>query len=160
MNSPDTRNNLALGFLRAAYSDYIAARVLLNKDYTLQGIILASTAIEKYFKVAIFIHTGKKLRVHFDNFEIIKTEVNNIGYGVLIEKMDPVFIDILSKASKLRYYDNIKEPTTISFFKNQFLGELDGAVALFERLFYLSRPRSTEPVLSPLKRDLKAKIRI
>jgi hypothetical protein len=37
----NSTHNLTLGLLRAAYNDYIAARVLLNKDYTLQGAILA-----------------------------------------------------------------------------------------------------------------------
>lgn len=157
MNNSDDRTNLALGFLRTAYKDYIAARVLLNKGYTIQGVMLASTAIEKYFKAGICICTGKLIHKHLDRFDIIKKAVEDMGYGILIEKIDPAFIEILSKAYTLRYYDKIKEPITIGFFKNQFLGELDGAVELFERLFVLSKTDTKEPVLTPLKQDYKSK---
>ena len=37
-------------FFDMAYRDYIASRVLINNDYVLQGAILASSAIEKYYK--------------------------------------------------------------------------------------------------------------
>ena len=116
------RMNLALGFLRTAYSDYIAARVLLNRGYTLQGMMLASTAIEKYFKTAICIWTGKVTKVHMDNFDAIRQKVVEMGYGRLIEKIDPQFLELLSKAYKIRYYDDITESMTIGFFRNQFLG--------------------------------------
>jgi HEPN domain-containing protein len=36
-----------------AYEDYITSRFLLNNGHTLQGAILASTAIEKYFKAML-----------------------------------------------------------------------------------------------------------
>jgi hypothetical protein len=151
----DHRINLTLGYLRTAYNDYIAARVLLNRGYTLQGAMLASTAIEKYFKAAICLWTGEILKVHMDRFEVIKKQVVEMGYGVLIEKIDPQFFDLMSKAYVVRYYDNIKEPFTIGFFRNQFLGELDGAVELFERLFIFSKQGSDEKVLSPLKMDFR-----
>jgi HEPN domain-containing protein len=149
------RTNLALGYLRTAYNDYIAARVLLNRGYTLQGAMLSSTAIEKYFKAGICLATGEILKVHMDRFEVIKNQVIEMGYGILIEKIDSIFFDLLSKAYIVRYYDNITEPFTIGFFRNQFLGELDGAVELFELLFVLSKKRSDEKVLSPLKMDYR-----
>ena len=153
MNKDGKRINLALGFLRTAYNDYIAARVLLNKGYTLQGMMLASTAIEKYFKTAICIWTGEILKVHMDRFDLIKEEVVKMGYNIIFDKIDPQFFELLSKAYKVRYYDSITEPMTIGFFKNQFLGELDGAVELFERLLQLRNEASGEKVLSPLKMD-------
>ena len=154
MDQLDERVNLALGFLRMAYNDYIAARVLLNRNYTMQGVMLASTSIERYFKTVICIYTGEKLRGHLDKFEDFKRAVEEMGYGLLIEKMDPLFIDLLAKAYKLRYYDTIKEPTSIGFFKNQFLGELDGLVELFERLVIITRG-DREPILSPYKKAYK-----
>jgi hypothetical protein len=42
-----------LGFLGGAAKDYIGARVLLNARLPVQGAILASTAIEKYFKTVM-----------------------------------------------------------------------------------------------------------
>jgi hypothetical protein len=39
--------------LDIAYKDCLAARVLLNAHLLLQGAVLASTAIEKYFKAVL-----------------------------------------------------------------------------------------------------------
>ena len=122
MFSEKDRVNLALGLIRTAYNDYIASRVLLNKNYTLQGVILASTAVEKYLKALILTHSGKIKPVHFDKFDEIKKAVEEIGYEVIINKMDPRFIEILTKVYPLRYYDNVKSPMSVGFFKNQFLG--------------------------------------
>lgn len=155
MLSQKDRVNLALGLIRTAYNDYIAARVLLNKDYTLQGVILASTALEKYFKALIVSHSGKFKPVHFDRFDLIKKAIEEIGYDVIINKMDPRFIEILSKIYPLRYYDNIKSPTSVGFFKNQFLGELDQAIYWFDQAIILSDDKGT--VLSPVKRDFQNK---
>lgn len=146
---------MSLGLLRTAYNDYIAARVLLNRNYTLQGMILASTAIEKYFKAAVYAITGRRSKVHMDRFEVIKNEIIEIGYEVLITKIDPLFLELLSKAYKLRYYDNITETISIGFFRNQFLGELDAAVAWFDQLYILSKKGSNEVVLSPAKMDYR-----
>ncbi len=41
-----------VSFLRAAINDYIAARVLLNSQLPLQGVVLASTAIESISKLS------------------------------------------------------------------------------------------------------------
>jgi len=152
----DNRVNQTLGYLKLAYNDYIAARVLLNKNYTLQGVTLASTAIEKYFKAAIFMFTGKRPEVHLDRFQILEKEISAIGYQILFDKIDPGFLNILSKAYQLRYYDKLMAPITIGFFKNQFLGELDGAVELLERLFILKHAKTGAPILSPLKWEYKA----
>jgi hypothetical protein len=150
VNENASRINLALGFLRSAYSDYIGSRILLNKGYILQGMMLASTAIEKYFKTAICVWTGEITKVHMDNFDPIRQKVVEMGYGILFEKIDGHFLGLLSKAYKIRYYDKITEPMTIGFFRNQFLGELDGAIELFERLLILKKADSGEAVLSPI----------
>ena len=155
MFSQEERVNLALGLIRTAYNDYIAARVLLNKNYTLQGVILASTALEKYFKALIVSQLGKIKPVHFDRFDLIRKAVEEIGYSVIIDKIDPLFVDILTKVYPLRYYDNIKSPTTIGFFKNQFLGELDQAIYWFDKAIILSDNKGT--VLSPVRRDFQNK---
>lgn len=155
MFNKEARVNLALGLIRTAYNDYIAARVLLNKNHTLQGIILASTALEKYFKALIMSHSGKIIPVHFDRFDQIKKTVEEIGYAVIINKIDPVFIELLSKTYPLRYYDNIKSQISVGFFKNQFLGELDQAVYWFDQALILSDDKGT--VLSPVKRAVQGK---
>jgi hypothetical protein len=154
MTKLDDKTNLALGFVRTAYNDYIAARVLLNKGYTMQGVMLASTAIEKSFKAGICILTGKKVFGHMDKFENFKAVIVEKGYGRLIELIDARFVDILIKAYKLRYYDTIEQATVIGFFKNQFLGELDSAFSLFEKLYILDNEKG-EKILTPFQMDLK-----
>lgn len=147
--------NLTLGLIRTGYNDYLAARVLLNKNHTLQGVILASTAIEKYFKALIVSHSGIYKYVHFDRFDKIKKAVEDIGYDVIIKKMDPRFIEILIKAYKFRYYDNITRPTSLGFFKNQFLGELDQAIYWFDQALILSNDEGA--IYSPYRLDLQNK---
>jgi HEPN domain-containing protein len=149
------QTNLTLGLIRTAYNDYIAARVLLNKNYTLQGVILASAALEKYFKALILYQSGTILPLHFDRFDEIEKAVNDIGYSVVIGKIDPRFIEILTKAYPLRYYDNIKQETSIGFFKNQFLGELDSALYWLDFTLKISDDKGT--VLSPVQRDFQDK---
>ena len=155
MFNQEERVNKSLGLIRTAYNDYIASRVLLNKNYTLQGVILASTALEKYFKAIIVNQTGKIKYVHFDKFDKLRRAVEEAGYSVLIEKIDPKFIEILIKVYPLRYYDNIEYPTSIGFFKNQFLGELDQAVYWFDKAMILFDDKGT--VLSPVRRDFQNK---
>lgn len=153
----DKKTNLALGFMTGAYLDYIAARVLLNKDYTLQGAILASTAIEKSFKALLTICGGKAQRIHFDRFELLEKEIKSIGFGVVLEKIDSRFLYILSRVYRLRYFDNVKEIESIGFIKNQFIGELDGTMAYFENAYKFDHSEG-EQVLSPLKTAYKNEV--
>ncbi|WPV67038.1 hypothetical protein [Chitinophaga sp. LS1] len=155
MSFHHSKINLTLGLINNAYSDYIAARVLLNKDLIIQGAILASTAIEKYLKVLICACTGKIVQIHLTKLEEIKAQIEKIGYSVLFEKIDLKFLEILSKVYKLRYYDTIKKPTTVGFFKNQFLGELDGTEALFKKIINPYNSETNEVILTPFKRELK-----
>lgn len=155
MFSQKERVNATLGLIRTAYNDYIAARVLLNKNYILQGVILASTALEKYFKALIISHSGKVKHVHFDKFDQLKEAVEQIGYTVIIDKMDPRFIEILTKIYPLRYYDNIKNPISIGFFKNQFLCELDQAVYWFDKALVPTDVKGT--LLSTVRQDFQKK---
>jgi len=132
-----TARNLIL----MAYDDYIASRVLLNNKLALQGAIFASTAIEKYLK-AILVVLGydlNKIKFHLDRLPKLKSYFEETEYLELFTKyFDPAFFDQLSKAYSFRYYDNVKQPTTMGFFINQFLGELDYTVAAFERLVIMN----------------------
>lgn len=125
-------------FYTMAYDDYIASRVLLNSNYFLQGAILASTAIEKYFKgllLAVRDEKNKVPRVHLDNFEELKNQFVGTEYEELFEKFDDYFIEELCNVYGFRYYDNFSNPTSIGFLVNQFLGELDYMVFLFNLIF-------------------------
>ncbi len=52
------------------FRDYVAARFLINKEFIIQGLTLASTAVEKYLKAIIVVNLKEKERYnyHFDNF--------------------------------------------------------------------------------------------
>lgn len=46
--------------LDLGYRDYIAARFLLNNKFIIQGLTLASTALEKYLKSLIVLTSKEK----------------------------------------------------------------------------------------------------
>lgn len=57
---------------------------------------------------------------------------------------DPVFLGILEKAYKIRYYDRLKETIRIGFYLNQFIGELDDTIHTIEKLTHgMSYERAT-----------------
>ena len=47
------------------YRDYIAARFLLNNHFIVQGLTLASTAVEKYLKAVIVFNLEEKQRYNY-----------------------------------------------------------------------------------------------
>ena len=116
------------------YRDYIAARVLLNNHLVVQGLTLASTAVEKYLKALIVFNLQEKERYHyhFDRFELLKNLLSKVKSDVTVE-FDPVFLEILENAFKIRYYDKIEKPMFMGFYINQFIGELDYTVDYLER---------------------------
>lgn len=120
------------------YRDYIAARVLLNSKLIIQGLTLASTAVEKYLKAIIVLTLKEKERFnyHFDRIEKLQDILDRNHHDVT-KKLDPVFLSILEKAFKIRYYDNLKGPVTIGLYLNQFIGELDQTIYDFEKLINL-----------------------
>ena len=135
-NSAIIDNNLQAQYMiMQAYDDYLASRFLLNNNFGMQGSILASTSIEKYLKAILIVLKGEFAKVHLDNFIKLKSQFDDTEYGIIFDYIDRVFFDILGKAFTFRYYDNIIDPQTIGFFINQFLGELDFTVHLFENLF-------------------------
>lgn len=115
------------------YRDYIAARLLLNNHLIVQGLTLASTAIEKYLKALIVFNLDKeeKYHYHFDRFEKLKDLLNKVNKDVTKE-FDPVFLELLENAFKIRYYDNIKHPIFMGLYINQFIGELDYTIEVLE----------------------------
>lgn len=142
------------------YRDYIAARVLLNNHLIVQGLTLASTAVEKYLKALIVFNLQEKERYHyhFDRFELLKNLLSKVKSDVTVE-FDPVFVEILENAFKIRYYDKIEKPMFMGFYINQFIGELDYTVDYLERFIadtqnggrsisaYASAIKSKEPHL-------------
>src|SRR6188474_1578669 len=99
------RQSIGSSLVDLGYRDYIAARFLLNNEFIIQGLTLASTAVEKYLK-ALIIFTSKKkekYNYHLDNFSKLKTILDK-NYHDVTKRFDPVFLSILEKAYKIRYY--------------------------------------------------------
>ena len=92
-------------FLNIAYKDYLAARVLFNAQLPVQGAVLASTAVEKYFKAILAFHGnecgGHLKKAHFNavkNFEAQLSAAFNVE-----------FITFLQHAYCLRYQDDLEK---------------------------------------------------
>lgn len=124
------KNSLSLSYFSLGYRDYIAARFLLNNNFFLQGLTLASSSVEKYLKALLIFH-GRSKKKHLSQLDDLKQELANCYYD-LTQKFDPRFFTLLSNAYKARYYDNLQEPLTIGFFVNQLIGELDSFVSFIE----------------------------
>ncbi len=136
------------------YRDYIAARFLLNNHFIVQGLTLASTAVEKYLKAVIVFNLEEKQRYnyHFDKFRLLKNLLAKVNNDVT-EGFDPVFLAILENAFKIRYYDKIEKPIFMGFYVNQFIGELDYTIDFLEN--FISKTQSGGQSISLYSKAMK-----
>lgn len=119
------RNLMILG-----YRDYIAARYLLNSDMLIQGVTLASTAVEKYLKVLLYV-LGFKRKLHMEDWKELKTLLSRNGIDIFTE-LDNKFMELLCKVYKLRYYDKVQNEVNYCFVKWQVIAELDFVIGIIE----------------------------
>jgi len=149
-------NTICLSYITLGYRDYTASRFLLNNGYYFQGLTLASSAVEKYLK-AILAFNGKTQKVHLNDLDRLRNSLTE-SYIDVTKYFDSRFMDLLGKAYKDRYYDDLKEPITIGFFVNQFLGELDFIIDFFENKIILDLRDGNGNILkSQYKRDIDNK---
>ncbi len=136
------------------FRDYIAARLLLNNHLIVQGLTLASTSVEKYLKALIVFNfnENENYHYHFDRFEKLKNLLKKVNKDVTGE-LDPVFIEILEIAFKIRYYDNIKQPVFMGFYINQFIGELDFTIDFLEN--FIAKTENGGESVSAYNRAIK-----
>ncbi|MGF7074732.1 hypothetical protein [Mucilaginibacter sp. R-33] len=148
---------LALSLWSLAYKDYIASRVLLNKNYPIQGLTLASSSIEKYFKVILALHgnTKKNMGVHMDNWGKLKGLLTECYTDISIH-LDNRFLELLGKIYQARYYDNLASPLMISFFINQVICEMDFTVNFMEQIMTMTDGNGNI-VKSAYKRNVEKK---
>ncbi len=99
-----SNGNVAMNFKKTGFKDYKASRFLLQNDFFIQGITLASSSVEKYLK-SILVSNGVKKPVHLDKIKELKKAFAKINNN-LMDFIDPIFIELLGVAYKLRYYDN------------------------------------------------------
>lgn len=68
-------------------------------------------------------------------------------------EFDPVFLEILENAFKIRYYDNIKQPVFMGFYINQFIGELDYTIDFLEN--FIARAENGGASVSAYNRAIR-----
>ena len=116
-------------FRQAAYSDYVSSRLLLRNVHLEQGVILASTCVEKYFKSYLAV-CGRKRDGHLCKKLMSSVfSLKSFPKG----KINQSFILWLAKMYKMRYLDNLPNNYKEVISRNNTLAELDRLVALFER---------------------------
>jgi hypothetical protein len=117
-------------FRQLAFVDYVAARLLLLNEMPLQGLILASTCVEKYLK-AVLATREKMTKTHLDSqdfFGIFRSE----GLGVH-EYVNENFVRYLGRSYELRYVEATTGPLSIAVETRKLLAELDYTVSQFNQ---------------------------
>lgn len=122
-------------FLNIAYKDYLAARVLFNAQLPVQGAVLASTAVEKYFK-AILAFCGNECHGHLKkaHFNAVKNFDAQLSAAFNAE-----FITLLQLAYRLRYQDDLEENFNLVIASREFLAELDYTAITIQENFRLQQ---------------------
>jgi HEPN domain-containing protein len=121
-----------LMWIRWAEADYLGARMLLLIDLLLQGTALSNTAIEKYLK-GVCCHSGSKIP-HNHNVDKLYTAIKSQNAKHELDlNMD--YLEVLSKAYKLRYPDELKDGFNISLNQAKLLAQLDRSVQEITKRF-------------------------
>lgn len=122
--TPDRKQiNAALKYRSLAYSDYISARILLRNEQHMQAVVLAATAVEKYFKVIISAQNLQ--RVGYLGNRMIRT-VKSSAFEY--EKLNDSFIRWLSEMYVMRNYDSIPRSFKAIVSRNNTLSEIDSTI--------------------------------
>jgi len=116
-------------FRLLGYLDYVAARSLLRNGLEIQGLILASTSIEKYLK-AILATTGRATATHLDSDGFVEI-LRQRGCDVL-PYISSSFLQYLGRAYAFRYLETDSGPASIAVEQRKLLAELDYSVSQFE----------------------------
>lgn len=122
-------------FLNIAYKDYLASRVLINAHLLVQGAVLASTTIEKYFK-AILAFRGQENRGHLKKAHINAAK----NYDARLARvLNDDFLFLLQRAYSLRYLDDLEVEFNLVLASREFLAELDFTACMFQESFTLKQ---------------------
>ncbi|MFP4895676.1 hypothetical protein ACLFKU_33630 [Paraburkholderia sp. EG304] len=111
-----------------AFNDYIAARVLILNGLLQQGAVLASTAVEKYFKTML---ATRGLEVHG---HLRKAHQNSLRASdeALFAQLNPDFLKLCQHGYRLRYSEQLPIGYNIVIASREFLAELDYTALLIE----------------------------
>ncbi len=144
LNSKDQKHKEKMSnffnFFNIAYKDYIAARILFNSNQLYRAVILANTCIEKYFKVFLSI-SGNSSHTH-DVSKLFKS-IRNFDRN-LANDLNEEFIELLSLAYNMRYFDNQIFSSRVKEFnlcvsRNKTLAELDNTVNKIETAWEIQK---------------------
>lgn len=132
---------LAASFIVLAYRDYVAARHLLIGDHCLAGAVMASTAVEKYFKCMLFIF-GEEPRGHLSPAMIEPIKRRDPG---LLATSNEEFVAFLERVYRTRYFDDLEPGFSVVVPKRKVLAELDELVHKVERRVVVHQFEPTTP---------------
>lgn len=127
------RSTKVYDFLAAAFDDYAASRVLLINNLLPQGLVLASTSIEKYAKALLAIN-GNNSRGHLKAAH--KNAIKQFcpeAYSLIDEE----FLDLCKKGYKIRYKDDLSAGFNLVVAQREFLAELDFTVGSIENNIHI-----------------------
>lgn len=138
-------------FYSSGFSDYLAARVLINSGLLPQGAVLASTALEKYLKGVMAVN-GNESHGHLKkaHWESLKNYSKELYSSCNID-----FLKLCQKSYKLRYLDDVPDKFNLVIAQLEFLIELDKTVENFESIIsQAERPRIYEAFKEMQKPEL------
>ncbi len=149
-----SNGNVAMNFKSTGFKDYKASRFLLQNDFSIQGITLASSSVEKYLK-SILVSNGVKKPVHLDRIKELKKEFGKINNN-LMDFIDPIFIELLGVAYKLRYYDNYdNKKVSFGFISHQIITELDFTIKLLASNVIITNDKTGEIIKSEYQKSIE-----
>ena len=127
------RVNEARTFINLGFTDYLAARILLNNGLVLQGLCLASTSVEKYFKAILSL----KETVHRKHLNRDLRKAVRATDSELYQSLNESFFLLLEKCYKLRYLDDLPNGFSVALIQYPSLAELDYSIEKIESRFAL-----------------------
>lgn len=143
-----------MNFKRTGFKDYKASRFLLQNDFFIQGITLAGSSVEKYLK-SILVSNGVKKPVHLDRIKELKKAFGKINNN-LLDFIDPILIELLGVAYKLRYYDNYdNEKVSFGFIAHQIITELDFTIKLLDSNVIITNDKTGEIIKSEYQKSIE-----
>jgi HEPN domain-containing protein len=102
----ENENKKVVGLKGMAYKDYIAARLLLQKDLLHQAAFFINTCIEKELKAYLFAH-GISVKRNHDTEKLID-RVSQIESVNWIGEINLEFIKVINKIYESRYYETLE----------------------------------------------------
>lgn len=142
-----------LSLLKNAYDDYLAARTLLNHNLILQGTILSTTSIEKFFK-ALLIYKGDTVK-HSHSLKKLLPSIKSFD-KTLYDKLDITFLELIEKSYCLRYIESAPAGFKIDLSKRNILANLDYTISLLHNKLKVQNQKG-ELNKTPYQNDWESK---